>query len=359
MVKAIIFSTFFLIVMHFWLHSSFADYQDPEVRTHVNKQTSYLKDTLGDEQTSIEDLAGNLDKAKVRIGSSDKALSDTSEIVGVDKNEVSGTSDHLSSINADDLEFKGREELIKENVINNFYVDYSKPLNKQHVKDAELLANAQNDLFTNLFGKLKELGVDCRTVKGDEVQEPEYYIQIKTTQHKDTIYNQTFCEELRNKYNCRDSLTLKCSKRETRYHKSEKRELAVTGDQLRAQAGHLLWRDHVARNHYEYKTLPIPLSCGEGRRWSIRHGGSWFSSAGSLPYFKAKKKEIKAYIARKEKCGIENIEDITESRWRNHFDHVGNDNHLWKQYYFQYLYRESYEVCTQWEETWTERCSLQ
>lgn len=334
MIRAIICSITLLIVMHFWLHSSFADYRDPEVRTHVNKQTSYLKDTLGDEQASIEDFTGNLDKSKAAIGSSDKALSDISEIVGSNKNEVIQESDHLSEINADDLESKGREGLIKENVINDLYVDYSKPLNKQHAKDAELLANAQNDLFTNLFGKMRELGVDCKTVKGDKVQEPEYYIQIKTTQHKDTIYNQTFCEELRNKYNCRDSLALRCTKKGIRWNAWQDKTVKIDGDTIYRNANHLGYSIKWKRKRHG---------------WHLKQDSAgwrqFLSSHLNIPIEQIHEQIHFPNGAR----GVGSATHPVYERWRIVFD----------QYEFKYKYREGTEICEKWDEQWTERCSLQ
>jgi hypothetical protein len=105
---------------------------------------------------------------------------------------------------------KGRARLVESNLLEEIYLDETKPLYIQHKKDADAIAEASSNMLGNLLGMLKDLGVDCRTVKGNKVVEPEYFIDLKRTPTKDTVYNKTICEELRNSYNCRDKLTLRC-----------------------------------------------------------------------------------------------------------------------------------------------------
>ena len=66
------------------------------------------------------------------------------------------------------------------------------------LKDAKKIAKGQDELMRNLLEKLADVGVDCKTVKGPLEQEPTYYLQVEKEVQKDTVYNQTFCEELRN-----------------------------------------------------------------------------------------------------------------------------------------------------------------
>ena len=45
------------------------------------------------------------------------------------------------------------------------------------------------------------------------VIEPEYYIDIKKEQIKDTVYTKAICEEPRNRYKCYDVLTASCKRK--------------------------------------------------------------------------------------------------------------------------------------------------
>ena len=93
------------------------------------------------------------------------------------------------------------------------HVDYTNPLNTGHQKDAICIAEASGVLLGKLTELFKEFGIDCRTVKGNKVIEPEYYIEIKKEEVKDTVYTKTMCEEPRNRYKCYDVLTTRCIRR--------------------------------------------------------------------------------------------------------------------------------------------------
>ncbi|NDA91609.1 MAG: hypothetical protein EBY20_12090, partial [Alphaproteobacteria bacterium] len=93
------------------------------------------------------------------------------------------------------------------------HVDYTKPLNIGHKKDASRIADSSGELLKKLTELFKEFGIDCRAAPGSKVIEPEYYIEIKKEQIKDTVYTRAMCEEPRNKYNCQDVLTTKCKRR--------------------------------------------------------------------------------------------------------------------------------------------------
>ncbi len=185
-----------------------ADYRAKEVQTQQNKQTDLFEKSIDNFSEFTEQLETGKQGA---INSLKKSTPEGLQfITNKSKGEIQAESKKLESIRENDLSGRGREEMSKSGILNEIYLDYSRPLNKQHMKDAKAIASAQDDLLKNLLIKLKEFGVDCKTVKGDKRIEPEYFLQTKITQHKDTIYNQTFCEELRNKYSCTNSLSLRC-----------------------------------------------------------------------------------------------------------------------------------------------------
>lgn len=95
--------------------------------------------------------------------------------------------------------------------------------------DAQKIANAQDELIKNLQAVLKDFGVDCKTAKGPKEIEPAYYLQIKKEQTKDTVYNKTLCEELRNKYNCTDTLSMSCKTKVMQWVFEEERTIDLDG----------------------------------------------------------------------------------------------------------------------------------
>jgi hypothetical protein len=105
--------------------------------------------------------------------------------------------------------------------------------------------------------------------------------------------------------------------------------------------------------------MKLPLSDSEGQRFVGYMRYLRVPTGENDPYCAGKKNEIRAYIAGKIGRSIDNIAGITETGWRNHFKSAGGKDHLWNEYYFIYQYRESYEICEQWEESWNERCHLQ
>jgi hypothetical protein len=196
-----------ILVSVFTAAQVMADYVSPTSKTNVNQQTDLFKTSIEDLQSLEQQLEDSKTSATQGLEGSPKALEYISD-KSKDKLE-SGVSD-LSSIRAGDLADQGRRKMIEDNIIEEIYFDETKPLYIQHKEDADSIAEASSKMLGNLLGMLKELGVDCRTVKGNKVVEPEYFIDLKRTQTKDTVYNKTICEELRNSYNCRDKLTLRC-----------------------------------------------------------------------------------------------------------------------------------------------------
>lgn len=90
----------------------------------------------------------------------------------VDHDKLQSEADRLSSIEAEDLSNKGWEESAKDPFYNEMLVDYSRPGMMAHKQDAEMIANASSKMMDNLLGKLKDIGVDCKTVKGNKEIEP-------------------------------------------------------------------------------------------------------------------------------------------------------------------------------------------
>lgn len=121
----------------------------------------------------------------------------------------------LNSIKATDLDDEGRRKRAsKEHSFydeNELEPDYTKAGNRMHKLDAKEIAIATGKLVGDLMSRLKEFGVDCKTVKGPVQKEPIYHIELKREDQTNTEYDQFFCEETRNQYNCTRTVSVKCA----------------------------------------------------------------------------------------------------------------------------------------------------
>lgn len=148
----------------------------------------------------------------------------------------------LNSIRVTDLPNAGRTKRIEHKFYDEYELepDYTKSGNKMHKRDAERISNASNKVMSSLFSKLKDIGIDCHTVKGPTHEEPIFTIKIKQEPQKNTQYNQFFCEEPRNKYNCTDSRILRCIR-----PSSTPELLSITTSNFKHQVkGNMMYMDH-------------------------------------------------------------------------------------------------------------------
>lgn len=303
-------------------------YVEPTARTNVNKQTDLFEKSIGD----VKALEQELDNTRARAASDIAAGKGQEYLSDKPKSQVEAEAGRLGNINAGALEDQGRAKMLEDNVIEEVYVDETRPLNIAHKKDAERIAEASGKLLGNLLGQLKELGVDCRAVKGDKVVEPEYFIDIKKTETKDTRYDKKICEERRNKYNCRDSLTLNCVRTEMRWDPWEEREIEFSGPDIYWNRGG--WIDSI--------------------KWKKRRFGMHMKTGATVMA------EVRQAIATKLNVPLENIDHFIkiDPRGIGKILHLEHKSYVWEKFKFVYKYRRGELVCSQWQEDWTERCSL-
>jgi hypothetical protein len=333
-----------------------ADHVAPEVQTQVNKQTDLFQKSV----SNLPDFTNRLEEGKQAgidsMGDGGGAApSGLSSLTKKSKSELESESGELSAINEHELDSRGREEMIRKNAINELYMDYSRPLNVQHMKDAKTMAEAQNRLLDNLFAILKEkAGIDCKTIKGDKKIEPEYFLQIKTTTHKDTVYNQTFCEELRNSYSCNDMLTLRCKVRGIQWGPWQDKQISIPGGELVNFGRAVFWVDHVASKCFEYK-----LTVGKRR---------FFKHEIEPDHYIVN--SMREFLATKHPGStIDNISTEMSSSWEGGIFSIdgwsyggrvlGSKDYAWNTYVVNYKYRDGNPACFEWSEDWSEGCRLQ
>jgi hypothetical protein len=334
-------------------HVALGEYRDPTTRVNVNEQTDLFEKSTDDYSGLQRQIDGQKDSAmeSVRSGGG------MGYLVKGSREEIEQNAAELASIKATELNSRGTEEMAKQNVINELYVDYSQPLNKQHLKDAKRIAKGQDELMGNLLERLKDIGVDCKTVKGLLEQEPTYYLQLETITQKDTVYNQTFCEQLRNTYNCEDTVSLTCQRKGKGFGEWEPRAIKFSGHALHTEKmnwGYAVkwknkrWGWHITPQH--------PKSLGAFGNTQV--DSIWHNNPGAIIA------DARAYIASKlgvllEQIG-ENVEFPDSGRGMGNIGGVGHRwRVVWDEYEFKYQFREAFDICEEWKEDWTERCRLQ
>ncbi len=183
-------------------------YEDPVAKTNINPKTDLFEKEIEDYGTFRDHMGTLREQAVNGIGSPGnlELISDKTD------DEIKAAASDLNAIKVSDLQVKGQEEVLRTDMME-LHVDYTDPLIARHQKDASRIAEASGELLGKLTELFKEFGIDCQTVKGNKVIEPEYLIDVKKEQVKDTVYTKTMCEEPRNRYNCHDVLTTKCKRR--------------------------------------------------------------------------------------------------------------------------------------------------
>jgi hypothetical protein len=332
-----------------------SSYKDLTSKTNVNVQTDLFRKSVGDVEAFKSQVQEEEREAieKLRSGG-DHGVE---FIAGSSRKEIDENTAELSTIRADELNDRGRTKLLKENLLEEIYVDESNPLMVAHRKDAEKIAEGSKDLLESLLLSLKErLGVDCYTVKENKEIEPEHHIALKEEQIKETIYDQTMCEEPRNRYNCHDALTMRCTKRGIRFGPWQSRQIVVSGSELFRSGKTVFWVDHTGRSCFEYK-----LSVGTRK---IRFGKVLLQPE---PYHVYLMREF--LVTKHPGSTLDNISTEMSSLWSGGLFSVdgwyyggrrlGHKDYGWRSYTVNYQYRDGYPVCEQWSEDWSETCILQ
>lgn len=321
---------FALILMILSISAVRADHAEPTIEVNVNEQTNLFEESMDNYGEFKSKITGE-QEAAVKGAASEDGLG---FLTNKSKEELEAAAAGLSDIRAIDLNSQGSEAMNKEGTMNDLYIDYSKPLNKQHLIDAEKLAAGQDKLMGNLLGKLQEIGVDCKTVKGPKEMEPTFYLQVEQSQHKDTKYNKTLCEQPRSKYHCTDSLDLKCMKRGMKWEKWERKEFLLDGRWVYAAMRGWVYGEKMRKKKF---------TC------FIRHAGHGNPNA-----------SIRAYIISQLKVDARQIrEDIhVHIRGEGHEHWVGSKVCIRDKFRVVYFFRDGHEICEDWKENWTERCRL-
>ncbi len=316
---------------------AFAQYLDEQLETNINKV-----DPL------FERSVPNLEEFKAKLEEDKKAIS---EQIGqnkmppiADSGKMANERAKLESLDALELDSIARREMAKDPFHNEMFVDLSKAGMQAHLEDAKKIANGSSNMIRGIIANLKDIGVDCKTVKGNIERDPEYFMELKQevdSTRQDTIYDQHFCERLRNIYNCRDELHLKCLKEERQWQPWQERTIDISGEA-------------ICRNHHHFFTQGALYKKDKRRRKTKKY--FYMNMRGDVSV----QHQLRSIIAAK--IGAE-LEQINENIGINPIGSGGVSECRryevkWDVYHFKYQYRDWKNICVLWSEVWHEHCRL-
>jgi len=301
-------------------------------QNNVNQVTSFFSEEIQNKAQLEQDILKAKTQAHQSINS-DSSLA----AIGISKSDVQDKTAQLNSISANDLESKGQEERGKEE--NRYYdqleVNLKDPQIMNHKKDIDKIAEGSIKFLSNITSELKAQGIDCTAVKGNLEREANFYIDIQKEHLKETVYNQHICEELRNKYSCKEELTVKCIKRGIVRDPWENRVFRLDGRDTFWNRLHWLYSEKWKKRRFWHFLKKEPLV----------------------------ESQIRNFIATKEGLKLEDIDPNLQysfkDRGEGHAQHITGKAYVWDIYRIGYRYSQSRDICVKWQEDLNERCRLQ
>ena len=298
--------------------------------TNINNVTDLFNKEIDDRQ-ELEQLMTNAQAQANQSIANKEGL----QALAASESEAEQKTSELNAINANNLADAGNNE--RSNEEHNYYdsleVDYSSPQIINHIKDVDLIAAASERLMSRLIEGLRQLDVDCKQVQGNKEIEPAYYLDLQKEHLEDTIYQQHFCEQLRNNYNCADKLTLSCNVKGMKYGEWQARTIEFGGLEIRGTKNwfYLIhWKKN--RNGCHMKSDPKTMA------------------------------EVRAAIAQKLAVELGQISehiDISARGIEPTMVTECGDIFVFSKYIFGYKYRDGALACLEWREIWDEACTLQ
>ena len=333
-------------------------YQALAIQTQINEVTDLFDKHIEDKDSLLQNMKKQNDDAMEQI----KSRKHHDSIEGIDGAE--GKANELNSIKETDLDDSGRQKRASREYQfydeNELEPDYSKSGNRMHKLDAEDIVNttekAMLKLGIDLMARLIELGFNCKTVKGAIHKDPTYYIEIKREDQKNTEYDQFFCEEPRNQYNCNDNLTINCKKKGIKWGDWQYKQISIPGAELVNSGKAVFWVDHTGKRCFEYKL-------------SVQGRSGGFFNRFKLPPDPHHVWQMREFLATKHQgATIDNISDQMTSYWEGGIFSIdgwyyggrtlGSKDYAWHTYVVGYQYRDGSPTCFEWSEDWDERCML-
>jgi hypothetical protein len=324
----------------FLLFSIFAFNAEAHVRTNVNEVTDLFEKNIDNKEQEFKVLQKNNDDALDNISSE----GGYQYIQGMDK-DVNGKISELNSIRDTDLDNAGREKRHSDEYKfydeGQFEPDYTRPGNKMHREDAMTIAIGTRKTLDALLTELHNIGVDCKTIKGPKQKEAKFFIDIQRAAQKNTEYDLFLCEELRNQYQCDDSVALTCKTKGINLHPWQRKTFDFNGHEIRNNWFEVFYSRKIKKKHFRHYIHNNPTTKVHFRNvLAQKHG-------------------VTAEHISTDNWAIENLDHYVNPYKRAWGGvHIGGKGYIYPTYRIHYDYRTSNEICEEWSEDWTERCTI-
>lgn len=329
---------------------------------------------------SINALAGNaladFDSEWINIQNTDKSSfignskesaksSIATESLGVKENEVNSFVNSTPQ-DGSSLESKGNsayftsdDPSIQALRSSHDSTNENNPETKKYLKAADqIIGDTEKMLKAGILDYIKSetgLDVNCVPIEGkSHLRDDPYVVGLDKEVASDPVYEPFLCEKRFNKYDCKDTLHLRCLQKGFGYRDWQYKTIKFSGHTLHSEKMNwglaIKWKNkrwgwHITPHHFQFsgnRQVDSP--------W--RHNPELITN------------DARHYIASKTGVMIEQIrEDIVfPSSGRG----IGNITPVyyrwrvvWDEYEFGYWYRDAYPICLNWHKEWREECTLQ
>ncbi len=195
------------LFMIFWSSHTVADYEAPVTITNVNEKNNFFEENVA----NPTELRKMIETHKNTYGVDGNETKGLEGIADLNDSDSMSEVENLKSLNSSDLESKGREKMLSSegDEIIKMYSNTNDPLLQREKSDLEEIAKNTSDALGGFMSKLKDIGIDCREEQGNRMSDPDFVIGEQKT-ILDSNYEKTFCEDLKNTYQCKRHLTIKC-----------------------------------------------------------------------------------------------------------------------------------------------------
>jgi hypothetical protein len=330
------------ITMVLSTYYSFGQYLDPTIETNINKVDPLFERSMDD----YNGFKQGIESDRERYIEGIKSSKGSDDLTGFD--QIKQEKGRLENIDANNLQGAGRVEVSKDPFYDEMYGDhYSKPGMKAHLEDAKLIAESSGKMMGSLLGALKELGVDCKTVKGNQESEPQYFMQFEQKKDRnkgETIYDQYFCERPQNQYICKDELTVTCKTKGAVFGEWEDGSISISRHDIDPS-----WTQPATMGEYY----------GKHDHWRVDYDRIREEDP-TVQFHLKDKVAVRLNILNKEQIGDPIMVGYRENEGKRMMGYiigkgiksVGDANSL------NFKYREATSACLEWQESWNERCRL-
>lgn len=190
---------FIVFIAMFYGFAALCDHQSPSVPTNRNEKDNFLENSVPDHNA----LKRMLESHKNDYGAEINGASGLGGVIDFSEPKISREVRDLKDGNK---KISAQEEAEAMSM----HVDLTDPLLQRDKSDLEKISEDSSKSLGSLISDLRDIGVDCREGGTMEVVDPAYSVEKINMTYRNKLYDKALCEQLRNKYDCRDVLNIRC-----------------------------------------------------------------------------------------------------------------------------------------------------